>query len=165
MPFLTRLAVAEPFETWPGMKSAAEQRYWDGLILALGAPGTETGAIYLLGYVAEMFLKTAYFQIIGVPNSHNIGSHLQGARTHASWRGGNLHNLRSWVVLLNNVRSIQGKPWNAVTAATIERHVLTIDSHWRESLRYTSFAATGAELDEVFASVDWLRFNYDLLWR
>ncbi len=69
MPFLTRLAVA------------------------MGDSGHETGAVYLLGYVAEMLLKTAYFRIISVPTGQNIAPHLQGARSHASWRGGNLHNL------------------------------------------------------------------------
>jgi len=165
LPFLTRLAVAEPFETWPSMEQTAAQRFWDALALATGDAGHEAGAIYLLGYVAEMLLKTAYFRVVSVPTGQNITSHLQGARTHASWRGGNLHNLRSWVILLGDVRAIQGNPWSAVTATTIERHVLTVNSHWRESLRYTSFAATGAELEEVFASVDWLRFNHFLLWR
>lgn len=165
MPFLTRLAVAEPFETWPGMERAAAQRFWDSLALATNGSGHEARAIYLLGYVAEMLLKTAYFRVTSVPTGQSIAPHLQGARTHASWRGGNLHNLQSWVILLGDVRAIQSNPWSAVTAATIERHILIINSHWRESLRYTSFAATNAELEEVFASVDWLRYNYSLLWR
>ena len=165
MTLLTRLTIAEPVETWPGMKQAAERRLWDGLILALGGPGYETGAIYLMGYVAEMLLKSAYFQVTGVPVAQNIASHLQGARTHASWRGGNLHNLRSWFALLNDVRFLRGVPWSAVTAATVARHVFTVDAHWRESLRYSAFAATEAELNEVFISVDWLHANYDKLWR
>ena len=117
-----------------------------------------------MGYVAEMLLKCAYFQVIGVPDTHNLVSHLQGARTHASWRGGNLHNLRSWFWLLNDVRSLRGVPWSPVTAATVERHVLTVDANWRESLRYTAFAATEVELNQVFLSVDWLRANYIQLW-
>ena len=165
MSFLTRLAASEPMETWPRMRLAADRRLWDSLTLALGGSGCETGAIYLLGYVAEMLLKCAYFQVIGVPVAQSIASHLQGARGHASWRGGNLHNLRSWFALLNDARSLKGVPWSAVTAATVERHVLTADTHWRESLRYTAFAATEEELNEVFGSVDWLLPNYDLLWR
>ena len=165
MPFLTRLAVAEPFETWPGMEQAAAQRFWDSLALATADAGHEAGAIYLLGYVAEMLLKTAYFRVTGVPSSQDIAPHLTAARRNASWRGGNLHDLRSWFVLLNDARSFRGNPWGAAVAATIERHVLIVVSHWRESSRYTSLTATDAELEEAFLSVDWLLDNHDVLWR
>lgn len=165
MPFLTRLAVAEPFETWPGMEQAAAQRFWDALALATGDAGHEAGAIYLFGYVAEMLLKTAYFRVTGVPPSQDIAPHLMAARRNASWRGGNLHDLRSWFALLNDARSLQGNPWGIVTAAIIDRHVLTVASHWRESLRYSPLTATDAELEEVLASVDWLLGNYNILWR
>ena len=147
------------------MKSAAEQRYWDGLALALAGAGSETGALYLLGYVAEMLLKTAYFRVVGIPASDDIASHLRAAHRDARWRGGNLHSLPSWFYLLNDVRFFQGNPWNPVLASSIERHVLTVDAHWRETLRYTPFAATDAELEEALASVDWLLAGYDLLWR
>lgn len=165
MTFLTRLAALEPYETWPGMELAAEARFWDGLALVTGDAGHETVAIYLLGYVTEMLLKTAYFRVINVPNGQNIAPHLQGARSHALWRGGNLHNLRSWIALLNDVRFIQGIAWDVVTATVIENHVLIVGAHWRESLRYTSVPATREELDESFASVDWLLTNYEVLWR
>ena len=165
MAFRARLILAEPFETWPLMELAAEQRYWDGLALALADSGSETGALYLLGYVAEMLLKTAYFRIAGVPSGDDIAPSLKAASNNSAWLGGNLHNLRSWVALLNAIRFAQGNPWDVLTAAAVERHVLTIDSHWRESIRYTAFAATSAELEEVLTSVDWLHNNYDTLWR
>ena len=147
------------------MEQAAAQRFWDALTLATGDAGHEAGAIYLLGYVAEMLLKTAYFRVTGVPPSQNIAPHLTAARRNASWRGGNLHNLHSWFALLNDARFFRGNPWGAVVAATIERRVLIVVSHWRESSRYTSLAATNAELEEAFVSVDWLLGNYDALWR
>lgn len=165
MSFRTRLALAQPFETWPQMELAAEQRYWDGLTLALGEAGSETGALYLLGYVVEMLLKTAYFRVTSIAPAHNLAPHLRTAHRDARWRGGNLHNLQSWFYLLNDVRFFQGKPWNPVLASSIERHVLVVDAHWRESLRYTAFAANGAELEETLASVDWLLTQYDSLWR
>ncbi len=147
------------------MKSAAEQRYWDSLALALTGAGSETGALYLTGYAAEMLMKCAYFQIIGVPVTQDIAPHLQGARTHAFWRGGNLHTLKSWYWLLNDIRSVKGIPWPPASAATIERYVLMVDTHWRESLRYTALPATEAELNQAFMGADWLLTNYDLLWR
>ncbi len=147
------------------MELAAEQRYWDGLTLAHADTGNETGALYLLGYVAEMLLKTAYFRVAGVPFADNVAPSLKAASNNAAWLGGNLHNLQSWVALLNAVRVVQGQPWDVATASLVDRHVRIIDSHWRESLRYTSFSAVPAELEEVLASVDWLRDNYDVLWR
>ena len=147
------------------MKSAAEQRYWDGLALALASAGSETGALYLLGYVAEMLLKTACFRAVGIAAGDDIAPHLRAAHRDARWRGGNLHNLQSWFYLLNDVRFFQGNPWNPVLASSIERHVLTVDSHWRETLRCTPLAATDAELEETLASVDWLLAGYHLLWR
>ena len=165
MSFLARLGAAQPFETWPQMKQAAEQRYWDGLTLALGGPGTETGALYLLGYVAGILLKTAYFQVIGILPGDNIAPHLKNAHRDARWRGGNLHTVSSWFYLLSDVRFYQKIAWNPVLAASVQRHVITVSSHWRETLRYTDFAPSGAELEETLASVDWLLENYDVLWR
>ena len=146
------------------MELAAEQRYWDSLTLALTGTGVETGAVYLLGYAVEVLLKTAYFRVVSVPSGQDIGSPLLAARRSAAWRGGNLHNLTSWFELLNDARYLQGNAWSIPTATAIELRVLTVSSHWRESLRYTSFAATNAELEEVFGSVDWLIGNYSLLW-
>lgn len=165
MPFLARLTSLEPYETWPGMEQAAEARFWDGFTLAAGDSDNQTGSIYLLGYVVEMLLKTAYFRVTHVGMGENIAPHLQGARTHALWQRGNLHNLRSWIALLNDIRFAQGMAWDVVTATIIESHVLTVAAHWSESLRYTSVSATRTELDEVFASAEWLLTNRELLWR
>lgn len=165
MSFQSRLALVQSFETWPLMELAAGQWYWSGLMLALAGPGSETSALYLLGYVAEMLLKTAYFRVVGIAAGDNIAPHLRTAHRDARWRGGNLHNLQSWFYLLNDVRFFQGNPWNPVLASRIERHVLTVDAHWRETLRYTPLAATDVELEETLASVDWLLAQYNLLWR
>ena len=72
MPFLTRLATLEPFETWLNMEQAAEQRYWDGMALATSDTGHETGAVYLLGYTAEILLKTACFRTAGIGPQDNL---------------------------------------------------------------------------------------------
>ena len=155
----------EPVETWPSMERAAEQRFLDGLALATGDPGREAGAIYLLGYVAEMLIKTAHFRTIGVPANQDIAPVLRAVRNHSLWTGRNLHDLRSWIDFLIDVRQLQGKPISPPTAGIIRQQVLTVDAHWRETLRYTSQTATAVELNEVFDSVEWLHDNYALLWR
>lgn len=58
MSFKARLALVHPFETWPVMEVADEQRYWAGLML----------------------LKTAYFRVVGIAAEDDIASHLRTAR-------------------------------------------------------------------------------------
>ncbi len=165
MSFLTRLSVAEPYETWSGMEQAATQRFWDALALATAEAGHEAGAVYLLGYVAEMLIKTAYFRFVGVPAGRDIAPALRIVRSHSLWTGRNLHDLRSWIDFLIDIRRLQGLPLSPPTAGMVRIQVLKIEVHWRESLRYTSQAATLAELDETFTGVEWLRDNHALLWR
>ena len=88
------------------MERAAEQRFWDGLALAMGDAGHETGAVYLLGYVAEMFLKTACFRFVSVPAGQDIAPVLCAVRNHALWTGRNLHDLRSWIDFLIDIRQL-----------------------------------------------------------
>ncbi len=57
MSFWTR--IRDIPETWPEMERAAQQRYWDGLTLAVESAESGTAAIYLWGYVAETLLKSA----------------------------------------------------------------------------------------------------------
>ncbi len=167
MPFVTRLQTVEAFETWPRMEVAAEERFRDGLTLADSGAGRATGAIYLFGYVAEMLLKTAVFRTQNVAYDANLGQRggpLDFARTLSLWRGRNLHDLRAWVDFLIDYRSLLGMPFDPSEAAQIRRHVLAVDAHWREWLRYKSASATLLELNEVYESVQWLRANHARLW-
>jgi hypothetical protein len=163
--YLTRLAVVEPFETWPGMELAAEQRFWDGLALASGVVDHRLGGVYLLGYSAEMLLKTAYFRFVGVPPGDDIAPYLRAVRAHALWRGRNLHDLRSWLDFLLDFRRAQGHPVALSIAGLARIQVLAVDVHWRESLRYASLRPLDQELNQVYESVEWLRNNHALLWR
>lgn len=168
MPFLTRLAALEPFETWPSMEQAAEQRYWDGLALATSDTGHEAGAIYLLGYVAEMLLKTACFRTAEIgPHDDLWARHgaFDQVKTFASWTGRNLHDLTGWLQFLIDIRQAIGRPLDPVTAGLMTAAVLDVNAHWRESLRYRFSAALESELDAVADNVEWLRLNYDRLWR
>jgi hypothetical protein len=51
-------------------RAAARERFHDGL--AMAGRGRRTGAIYLWGYAAEMFLKAAYFSVIGTPETRSL---------------------------------------------------------------------------------------------
>jgi hypothetical protein len=165
MTLLTRLAVLEPFDTWPDMELAAEERFWDGLALATCNPPRTTGAVYSLGYAAEMLLKVAYFRVTGVGNTQDLGSGpLASVRTRAAWHGRNLHDLQGWVGMLIETRRTLGIPFDPAVVGQILWFVLTVDSHWREILRYKQTSALDEELKEVYLSVEWLLENRDLLW-
>jgi hypothetical protein len=158
-------------DTWPLLHDAAGERYWDGLTLALD--DRSTGAIYVFGYVVEMLLKVAFFRIRMVPGPHNLwipltlggASPFAMARSHASWYGRpSLHNLEAWLRLLIAERNSAGPALDPIAAGEIETHVRVVDAHWRETLRYKSLTVSGAEINEVFKSVDWLYKNQVLLW-
>jgi hypothetical protein len=133
---------------------------------ALAAAERRTGAIYLWGYVAEMTLKAAYFQIIGFADSQRITmADLNAARLSAPRLGvaplANLHDLRGWAELLVTTRvSIPNRAYsipgfgNSVVTAGSQIHAL-----WREYLRYHRNRAYEHELAQVQVASQWLLLN------
>jgi len=162
MSLLARLSLLEPMETWPRLHSAAIERYWDGLALAMAQEGRRLGAIYLLGYVAEIVLKVAFFRVCGFPPYQAVS--LRMATAHASWRGFSLHDVNAWATLLIEERRLRGRPFDPVFASQLKWHVMVVAANWREALRYRHSAASETELAEVFQGVDWLLANSNLLW-
>lgn len=84
-------------------RAAAHVRNEDAWRLATSGRGA--AAIYLWGYVAEMTVKAAWFDLIGFPESKAISiSDLRSAVRLAtgnyriSWQG-NLHNIFHWAEL------------------------------------------------------------------
>ena len=147
------------------MELAATERYWDGLALATNNLPRNTGAIYCFGYVVEMLLKVAYFRVTGVADAQNLNvGPLAAMRTQAAWRGRNLHDLQGLVSLLIDVRQTLGIAFDPAVAAQMLWYVLTVDAHWRETLRYKHTPALEEELHEVYYSVEWIWEHRDLLW-
>jgi hypothetical protein len=163
MSFLARLALLEPEETCPRLQAAAMERFWDGFDLATSKDERRLAAVYLLGYVVEVFLKVAFFRVRAWPADQPID--LDAVRTHAAWAGGNLHNLTGLADVLIAERGILNRPLDPVFAGELRRRVLVVASHWRENLRYRATPALGEELAEVCQSVDWLVANAEELWR
>ena len=162
MSFQDRLQMLEPIETWPSLYSAALERYWDGIDLATSPEARRTAAIYLMGYVAEMLLKVAFFRVTGFPPGQAVD--LRAITTHAAWTKANLHNLDGLTDLLIAERGLRGRAFDPVFAGQLKACVLTVASHWRETLRYRHTPAAETELVEVYQNVDWLRANATLLW-
>lgn len=152
------------------MERAAEQRYLDGLSLATGPERRTTGAIYLLGYAAEMTLKAAYYRIRGVGPLDDLSPELRGMRSRARylgfpWGSGrsrhDVEDLAGLLIFERQARRIGLDPYFSVI---LQGHVRVITEHWSEQLRYKEEVASEAEVTEFFRSVDWVISNYTLLW-
>ena len=158
MGFQTRLNTLEPVETWPTLEQAAWERYWDGLELAAGTGGRDTGSLYLLGYVVEMVLKVAFFRLRAWPVAQAVD--LSVIRTHAVWRRtSNLHDVEALAQVLIQERAQRGLPFDPVFAGVLTQHVRVLASHWKETLRYCHSTAREDEVAEVFQSADWVLAN------
>lgn len=151
------------------MELAAEERFLDGLILSF-EPGREAGAIYLFGYVAELLLKTAYSRAVGKLPTERPYDFLSGDVTASGfiWQGAKsakglpvLHSLKGLAEFLIDTR---GYDLDTGVATEPRRRIDIVEQHWDVSMRYADFPATQAEMSEVYASIDWLRTNYDDLW-
>ena len=170
LPFLQRLQTAEPYETWFSMYSAAEKRYYDALELAINGTAYSTGAIYLFGYVAEMCLKTAYFQFVGELPTADLMSKsgpISTAMKSPYFTGGNkkAHDLVCWANLIIGARRAKNNPLSPILVTELSYHVDVLANDWTVDLRYKFTNATPLEIEDVLVSVDWLRNNYDSLWR
>lgn len=153
------------------LEHAARLRYYDGLSLALSESHNSTGAVYLLGYVAEMLLKTAYYRVRGMGPTDDTWPLLRGMNDQAAlvrfdWQSGRTrHNLEDLAGLLVEVRRNCGPEIDPYFASTLQGHAKVVALHWNERLRYKSVLALEDEVVDVIESIDWLVANYEALWR
>src|SRR4051794_34591043 len=87
-------------------RAAARQRSLDAI--ALQAAGRRTGAIYLWGYVAEMILKAAFFDVSGFRETQSITKNdlRDGLGTLPGFgRNRPLHHLGLWAEALVTLRA------------------------------------------------------------
>jgi len=109
--FVARIARLVPIETWPQLLNASQHRYWDGFALATSGETRNVGAVYLLGYVAEMLLKVAYFRIEGFPRHGDVDHARSAARRQARLyrlQRRNDHDLLYWRDLIERRRDERG---------------------------------------------------------
>ena len=156
-------------ETVGGLMVCAEEKYWEGLEL-MAAQKWGAG-IYLMGYAAEMYLKTACFLVDGAKPVDLVRSMLGSAETrgklalpgisHESY-----HSLDFWAALLTFDRNRMGlAPWTPVFTREFTSHVATLYSIWWVSMRYRPDRAGSADGHQVFDSATWLRASHASLRR
>jgi hypothetical protein len=151
-------------------RASAIQRFQDAM--ALAGNDRRTGAIYLWGYSAEMFLKAAYFSVIGISDSDALtwAGHLLPAMDRGknvftiAWpNSGKGHNVRAWSELLVQERIFRSVPFPNPFALDVQRQGQRIGQLWNETLRYHKNVAYMHEVTQVRQAAEWLLVNSDLL--
>lgn len=146
----------------------AIERYTD--VGRLADTGRRTGAIYLYGYVVEMFLKAAFLRLAGHADEDPIGiATLRGyvgdrptstARSLGLPGTANLHDLMAWTDLIVAYRAARGLVYPEVNfAAVLTTNVRTVAQRWTEVLRYHKNVAYLHELNAVRTACSWVVNN------
>ena len=166
MPLATRFQQSP--ETVAEMEKAALSRFREGRFLV--ESGWYDSGIYLLGFAAEIFLKTAYCRVDSqVRRNFLVAARMTPARRYWRITFGDIpsgHDILFLALSIENDRPRQGKqPWPVATARLFNTTIDRIAECWTVEMRYHSPKATQAEAEDMLADVSWLRQNYAVLWR
>jgi hypothetical protein len=141
---------------------AASERMHDGL--ALLVEGQLHGGVYLLGYGAEMWLKTGYFKLRGarITDIVTITTAKADAQAHG-WASSKTtgHDLDWWLRGIVYQRGVRGLP---SLAATWTPTVTTIASKWSVEMRYLAAQRTEADAIDILTRVSWIEKHHADLW-
>ena len=157
-------------ETVRGFEAAAEEKYEDGFnLMASSSPGN---GLYLMGYAAEMLLKSAYFRLIGLGETVPITrQHLQQARSEAKSAGvvtvdEQFHNVEFWGELIIKIRLGQSRGFSETFAASLKHHTKRLAQNWFVDLRYQSLQGISKQdLEDALDDVIWIKSNHEKFWR
>lgn len=130
------------------------------------------GAIYLLGYVAEIHLKNAVYRRLGAgPNAttvvfrrraFEVARALELSGHEKQFESG--HGLLFWARLIWSVPNTQGHELPSGLRSGLCRHTLRLVTTWWFQMRYRSDPCTMVEARLVGASVEWIVRNRVQLW-
>ena len=155
-------------ETLQDLDIAGEQHYWEAIEMMV-CQHNATG-IYLMGYVAEILLKAAYFRLSGAALADPLDAYLRPARNLMRTRyrvidaeGG--HGLFYWLTLLRMRRQILTRPLSVDTEMRLVRAIRRLRQEWWVGMRYRPDQASPEEAQLVYNEVSWLRANYLTFWR
>ncbi|MBY0524615.1 MAG: hypothetical protein K2R98_14520 [Gemmataceae bacterium] len=157
-------------DTVDDFERAAIQRFAEALHLANHFPG---GAVYLWGYVAEMYLKAATLRLIrGGATTAPIDPVERDAvekmikkdlKLHPNYaqlvRG--QHNFLGWAHwLVLNKPIISGAPYPLQFGQDLIASAEAVYNIWDPNMRYHELAVTPAALAVVRTATEWLRSEY-----
>jgi hypothetical protein len=165
-PVLTRL---DP--SLSDVETSAEEYYWAGFELLVGGQHVRAG-IYLLGYACEMWLKCAYFRLVGKGAADSITRvDLSTAKADAAALGvaalpESFHSVVFWRDLMLAKRSRLGR---ALLAPELVRGLVDctarVYDNWDVSMRYHPDLSLVLNGPEMFGDLEWVRGNIRSFWR
>lgn len=147
---------------------AAQARLDDAA--ALIQEGRFTGALYLLGYVAEMRLKAAVWAMLRLPDDR-LWQDLAGQARHvASRRTGDVraeagHSLRYWALVLIAKLRDEGGERGLELGREIANRVGRLHADWTVDLRYSAIAVAEDDCRRAHRDVVRLGLRLDELGR
>lgn len=148
---------------------AAEERLEEGRFLVVN--GYFAAGVYLLGYVAETLLKTAYVRVAHprARPGYNLGAalreaHIVGGVLLPYTDPDGFHSIRFWAMLLEGVRRGQEREMAAVLRLPFEAHTEYLHRYWKVDMRYLPGDVRPAEAVQYESSVLWLRTNHVAFW-
>ena len=131
---------------------------------------TRTGGVYLLGYVAEMILKVAYFRFIGAASDDLLKrlfeqpAFLTDVNTSAVVTE-SYHSLKFWTELLLAARQQRERQLPSHITNALRHYTDMLFENWLVKMRYSALVVTAQEWRDVQEAVLWFYHNHDSLWR
>ncbi len=156
-------------ETISDLAWAAEQRFREAEVL-MDARHI-TGAVYLLGLAAEMWLKTACFRSFGAGLSTPIATQLGPARVWMRQQAPAIdaesyHSLQFWAEYLIQKRALTGIPLATEVTGRLRHHVThRLFADWKVDIRYRLISMSELHSNRVYNDVVWIRREWTSLWR
>ncbi len=167
-------------ESLRNLKEAAVMRYLEGEDLI--RTGSPVGAVYLLGYAAEIWLKTAFFSYL--PETEDLESHIKRIKRderesstgafkpslakqyEAEFMMDDLHSPRFWADLLIRMRAIEGKNLPLDLALELSVRMNRLHLNWWTGLRYQDIHPDFEYVYDVWDDVTWIYRNLGKIeWR
>lgn len=153
-------------ESITGFEAAAEDMYEAGFDL-MASPQSGQG-VYLMGYVAEMLLKSAYFRLRGfAPQQVITMGDLRDAvqRHHITLPPEKYHDLELWAQLILAERALSSLSDPAMENG-LQTKATRLNTNWSVKMRYHALQGiVKQDLVDVLDDVVWMKSNHINFWR
>lgn len=168
MPSL-RATLLSTTETLSALALAADMRYRDGEQLLNCS--RFSGAVYVLGLAAEMYLKYAALRVAGhgpaTPNQAPLGGVVRWMRANfPAINPESKHSLEFWATFIRELRRSERRELPLILAGQLKHHVTgRLYEDWKIDIRYSVVPVSERHAWRVFADTSAVRTMFDPLWR
>jgi len=128
-----------------------------------------TGAVYLLGYVAECYVKAAFFRTARYRTADAIARDERmlfekEAKDLGLMPPREPHHIPGWARLLIHYRDTQNRPLRHGLAVELHEVVDHAYEVWRPTIRYRQLALRWQDIKPAIDAAEWLKRSYNLLY-